>query len=40
MFYGYIEGICLERGYIHYANFFIRGESKNVLIDCNIFISL
>jgi len=40
MFYGYVEGICLEQGYIHYADFFIRVESKNILTDCIIFISL
>jgi len=40
MFYGYVEGICLEQGYIQYANFFIRMGSKNALIDCNIFIEL
>jgi hypothetical protein len=31
MFYRYVEGICLERVYIHYANFFIRMESKKYI---------
>lgn len=28
MFYGYIEGIYLDRGYIRHVNFFIRVENK------------